>query len=194
MAESRLSLPADVTDPLSLRRSLAAIIRELDLITGVKGTDPYVKESELPNVTPTLSGLNEAFSELAEVVANLTESTNTVDDAIEELTDKVNTLIGLTTYTQGSIAMFDFNDTEWALLVGLFQISGLGEDFINPPEALTTGVTYNVYVDSTTTLNDGVVQEVIVEDTTNNSIAVYKRAGDSFSDALTNGWFNVQSV
>ena len=193
MPESRISLPADVLDPLSLRRTLSAIVDELGIITGAKGVDPYVKESELPEAEVTLSSLNAALTELKAALATIDESNDDVEEAVEALLEAVAKLSNVTEYDQASVAMLDFNNTVWSSLEGLFQLSDLGENFSNAPEALTTGVTYNVYVQSFKTLGEGSVQEVVIENTSASEIKVYKRAADSFTQLLANGWFNVQN-
>ncbi len=191
MAESNITIPSDLTDALGLRRVLTAIVRELDTITGVKGVDPYVKESELPDVSPTLTSLNDKLGALSDNLALLSETVSGFDADFESLESRLNELNNVTAYEQGAVAMLDFDDTSWSALEGLYQLSDLGENFTNPPQTMTTGVTYNVYVSSGVTLGAGVVQEVILEDTTTTTVTVYKRAANSFAQAVVNGWVNV---
>lgn len=193
MPESRISLPADVTDTLSLRRTLSAIIDELNIITGAKGVDPYVKESELPTTEVTLSSLNEALEELRGLITEVSDADEGIIERLDTIESQLTTLSNVTEYDQASVAMLNFNDTSWSNLEGLYQLSDLGENFTNPPEALDTGVTYNVYAQSFKTLGDGRVQEVVIENTTDSEIKVYKRAADSFTQLIANGWFNVQN-
>lgn len=191
MPESKITLPADVSDAVSLRRTLSAIVNELGLITGSKGVDPYVKESELPSNVVTLNSLDASIEEIKKAIKDVEDS---VEEATEDFTaieEKLAKLSNVTEYDQAVVAMLDFNDSSWDGLQGLYQLSDLGENFANPPAPLTTGVTYNVYAQSFVTLGSGVVQEVVIEDTNTTNITVYKRAADSFAQAVTNGWLNV---
>ena len=193
MPESRISLPADVTDALSLRRTLSAIIDEINTIIGAKGVDPYVKESDLPAAEVTLTTLNTAISKLTDLVDAATSDTEGLEESIEELEEAVALLRNVTEYDQASSAMSDFNDVSWSDLEGLYQLEGLGSSFTNPPEVLDDTATYNVYAQSFKTLGNGRVQEVIIENTDTNELKLYKRAANSFTQLLVNGWFNVQS-
>lgn len=191
MANSRLTLPADITDELGLRRLLAAIIREIDSITGVRGEDPYLKASQVPEIEVTTKSLNEAVNKLTENIKSVSESIDDSREAIEQLQSDLNSLSNVTSYDSASDLMLDLNDTSWSGLEGLYQITELGENILNPPFALTAGVMYNVYASNYATLGGGSVQEFIFENTVDGTISAYKRAGDSFSAAVSNGWLNV---
>lgn len=191
MPESKISLPADVSDPVSLRRTLSAIVNELGLITGSKGVDPYVKESELPSNVVTLNSLDASIEEIKKAIKDVEDSVEEAAVDFTAIEEELAKLSNVTEYDQAVVAMLDFDDSSWDGLQGLYQLSDLGENFTNPPAPLTTGVTYNVFAQSFVTLGSGVVQEVIIEDTTAASITVYKRAADSFAQAIINGWLNV---
>lgn len=196
MPESRLTLPADVTDALSLRRTLASIIREVDIITGAKGVDPYVKQSEMPEVEVSLDSIVALREELVRLSDRLTEfdsKLSTVESTVQGISDEVDSFSNVKEYEQAPAAMSDFNDTSWVNNFGLFQLSLDGSDFINPPEALDDTTPYNMYALVNRTLNGGAVHEVTLEDTVNTTTKVYRRAGSTAAQTIANGWFNVQS-
>lgn len=201
MPESRLTLPADVTDTLSLRRTLASIIREIDIITGAKGVDPYVRQSELPNIEipevevslDSIVALREELTRLSDRLTEFDSKLATIESTVQDISDEVATLSNVKEYEQAPAAMSDFNDTSWVNNFGLFQLSLDGADFTNPPEVLDDTTLYNMYALVNRTLNGGAVHEVTLEDTVNAATKVYRRAGSTAAQTIANGWFNVQS-
>lgn len=196
MPESRLTLPADITDALSLRRTIASIIREVDIITGAKGVDPYVRQSQLPEPVEqevevgldSIVSLREELTRISDSIIELSGELETLESTVQNLSDALDNFNNVKQYVQAPAAMLDFDDQAWTTNFGLFQLTSLGADFVNPPEAMDPAITYTVYLLSSNTLNGGASHEVVIEDTTNAVTKVYRRVGDTAATTISNGW------
>ena len=185
--ESFASVPVDVTDEIALRRFLQRVVEQVDIITGSRAADPYVKTSEVTDDTVSLDSLNSSVVDLTKAVED------NADDIAENVDDiAANTVI--TAETQYSILHLalgtsynDFDHADWSSLKGKGQFSALGSAMTNPPFAVTAGTTYIVYIDSALTAGGGVTQRVMMEDT-GVDLKVFYRTGNSWATAKTNGW------
>lgn len=185
--ESFAQVPLDLTKEDPLRRILQKIVEEVDLILGNRADDPYVAESELAGERVSLTSLSESITSLNETLSALdsrVEDTELENEEQQAIIDDVQYTV---THRTLDTAYNDFDDASWGTLKGRGQFTALGSAMTNPPYAVTAGTTYIVYAESALTLGGGVVQTVYIEDT-GTGLRIFVRTGDSFAQAVTNGW------
>ena len=175
-ASTLVNLNVDITDEVSLRRVLAAIIEQVDIIVGVRG-----------DADITLTSLDKDITAVEEQVIALETSVEELGTTVETNTAELATLANALESVSLGTLFYDFDDTAWGSFRGNGQFSALGSALTNAPFTPTGGTTYTIYVESYGALNSGVIQRILVEDT-GTSLVAYYRTGDTFAIALTNGW------
>jgi hypothetical protein len=155
--ETIAQLPKELDTQVGLKRFLAIIVEQIDIMLGYRGGDPYVKNS-------ALTELNESIDKLsAEVEKQSTEQEPGYLDLENEYRD--------------------FNHVGYYSLNGKGEFVALGSQISNSPISLTGSTTYNVYVDSYVTLSGGVVQQFYLVHT--GGLLRFDRAGPSSAELKT---------
>lgn len=186
--ESFAQVPLDLTNADALRRFLQKVVEEVDVITGRRAADLYVKTSEVEEAeVVSLTELSNTITEIEKILAVNATNIATNESDIATLQADVDALQFITTHAALTATYNDFDNAVWGTLKGKGQFSALGSAMTNPPFAVTAGTTYLVYADSATTTGGGVTQRVMMEDT-GVDLKVFYRTGDSFAQAVTNGW------
>lgn len=185
--ESFAQVPLDIADTDALKRFLNSVVIEIDLITGRRADDPYVRESELDEEVVNLDTLNLAIQALLERLADVEDDVNQESTNIEDIEAQLEELQYAIEHRPLDSSYYDFNNAAWGTLRGNGQFSTTGASMTNPPFVVVGGTTYTVYVDSITTTGGGVVQRVLMEET-GVDLRLFYRTGDTFATAVSNGW------
>jgi len=189
--ESFIQIPTDLTDNAVLYRTIAKIVEEIDIIAGNRADDGYVSQSQLAGTSTTtavsLTSLSTSINEINNTLASLTAQTEENATNIANLQTSVDALQFVLQYNTLDTAYNDFDNAVWGTLKGAGQFSALGSAMTNPPFVVTPATLYIVYAYSITTTGGGVVQIVHMEDT-GTDVKTFVRTGDSFAQAVTNGW------
>lgn len=185
--QSFAQVPVNLSDPVALKRLLDKIVIEIDLITGRRAGDPYVKSSDVTEEVVSLDSLNAAVQELISRLNTFEDANTSTSSAIEELSSAISQLVYSQEFLDLDATYADFNASDWGTLKGKGTFSALGSTTSNAPYALTAGTTYNFYADSAITSGGGVAQQVWIEEA-GVGLRVFCRTGTTFANALTNGW------
>lgn len=198
--ESIISVPPSLDDPITLRRFLAQLVEKIDIVIGTRGNDEYVKQSELTSVTTTLTAsVTEEQTTLASVsdqtdtnTAAIADNAETIDDNTTAIASNVNAIVSLSTaileHTVLNSTYYDFDNAAYADLEGRFEFSADGASITNAPYPTVGGTTYYNFLNTATTANGGVVQELKVYDDVGLIATGYYRIGDTWAEAQTVGW------
>lgn len=185
--ESFAQVPLDLEEEDALRRILQKVVEEVDLILGNRADDPYVAESDLEGERVSLTSLNNSVTALRDSLETLDGRVEENEKQNEEQQDILDDVQYTVTLRALGTSFNDFDDASWGTLKGKGQFTALGSAMTNPPYAVTAGTTYIVYADSATTTGGGVLQTTYIEDT-GVGLRIFVRTGDSFAQAVTNGW------
>lgn len=188
--ETLIQVPAELAEPLQLRKFLLQLIERLDIVLGFRGQDPYLTKTDLQSSA-------EILSNLPATIANINSSIATAEKNIVYLQSEQENLVSLlenlqstsfTTATLGA-AYNDFNYTGYATLKGYYEFTALGSAITNaPPGAGLVGATsYTVLIHSYLNSGGGAATEVYITSATTKTF--HKRAGPTSALYFSLGWF-----
>lgn len=190
--ETIAAVPANVTEPVVLKRFLDRLIEKLDIVIGYRGDDGYVTSSDLA------AGLDPALDTLVEIAAAITatqvqvteliESSDDLTSTVSNNTEAISTLVTELESSSLGSTYYDFNNAAWATLEGNSEFSTLGSNLTNAPYTPVGAETYYNYISSVITVNGGVVQTLRAYSTTTLVPTTYFRIGDTWTAAVTSGW------
>ncbi len=189
--ETLIAIPMNVAEPDNLIRFLRSLIEELDLILGLRGNDPYVKESQLTTATDTgsitsnVAAIIAALEIVEETLDVLQTQIDETDSNVDINTDDIATLLE---HVDLSSAYHDFDANEYETLQGHGYFSTLGSDITNAPYTPVGGETYYNFIQAVTTSGGGVMHELKAYSTTTLVPTSYFRIGDTWTNAKALGW------
>jgi uncharacterized coiled-coil protein SlyX len=156
--------PQDVSNPIALKNFLQRTVEKIS------------------SQAETSSTTSDEVTNQAEQIAKLQSDVKSLIERVEQLEDAV-----IFNGRELDASYYNFNETIWSALRGYYRFSALGSALSNPPVALTGGTTYVIYAHNVTSFVGGIWQIVAIEDTGTN-LRVFQRTGDTFAQAITNGW------
>lgn len=190
--ETIAAVPANVAEPVTLKRFLDRLIEKLDIVLGFRGDDGYITGTDLE------AGLNPALDTLAEIataiqtlqreLTSLEESSEDLTATVSDNTEAISTINTELASTSLGSTYYDFNNSAYATLVGNAEFSTLGSNITNAPYTPVGLETYYNFINSVVTANDGVVQVLRAYSTTTLTPTTYFRIGDTWAAAVANGW------
>ncbi len=188
--ETLIQVPAEITEPLQLRKFLLQLVERLDTILGFRGQDPYITQTDLQSSAEVLSSLPAIIKGInTDIDAAQTDITNLQSEQ-ENLADSFeNAQITSFTTTAIGVAYNDFNYTGYATLKGYSQFTALGSAIANPPAGagLVGATSYTVLIHSYLNSGGGATTEVYITSATTKTF--HKRAGPTSVLYFSLGWF-----
>jgi hypothetical protein len=187
--ESIIAVPVDVAEPKVLKRFLTRLIEELDLVLGFRGGDPYVSQSDLVGASTSLLDLAKLVKALTDTLSELNTEVSELAEAVQDNADYISSFDKTLSTVSLSAVYNDFDATNYQALQGRAEFSALGSALTNAPFATVPATTYYCFFNCATTVNGGVVQELVVYDVPSAlGVVSYTRVGNTFADALANGF------
>lgn len=190
--ETIVAVPANITEPVILKRFLDRLIEKLDIVLGFRGEEGYITGNELA------AGLNPALDTLVEIaaaievlqaqVAEIEESSEDLTATVSDNTEAISTINTELASTSLGSTYHDFNNSAYATLKGNAEFSTLGSNITNAPYTPVGGETYYNFINAVVTANGGVVQTLRAYSTTTLAPTTYFRIGDDWTTAVSLGW------
>lgn len=178
--ESIAAVPADVTDPDTLKRFLDRLVERLDIVLGYRGGDPYVTEGDQ---VQTLAELQQLLLEFKDTSAELGSAIDELKEKLVSAEDKLVELEKLKAYQATSL--LDFNNASWTTVDVYSSFTALGSQILNPPTPLVAGFTYKCFVE----VRPSFVQRVTVVQVGAVAAIVDKtRVGSTWPELIANAW------
>jgi hypothetical protein len=190
--ETIAAVPANVAEPVTLKRFLDRLIEKLDIVLGFRGDDGYITSNDLEaGLNPTLDTIAEiasAIQLLQRELASLEESSEDLTTTVSDNTEAISTINTELASTSLGSTYYDFDNSAYSTLVGNAEFSTLGSNITNAPYTPVPAETYYNFINSVVTANSGVVQTLRVYSTTTLAPTTYFRIGDDWTTAVTLGW------
>ena len=178
--ESIAAVPADVQDPVILKRFLDRLVERLDIVLGYRGGDPYVTTEDQ---IQTFSELQELLTQMKESSSQLEETITEVEQKLEEAKTLLEELSKLKEYQDTAIR--DMNSTAWTTTSLYSSFTALGSEILNPPTPLVASDTYKCFVE----VRASYVQRVTIAKVGAVAALIDKtRAGSTWSELIANAW------
>ena len=186
--QTLIAVPADVTETGTLQWFLSRLVEELDLVLGFRGSDTYVKTSELEAARVTLTSLDAVLSATNDSVEALSTELATTNDNVAANVNDIAAIDSLLASTVLDASYHNFDDAVFATLAGRSELITLGSNLSNTPYTPVGGETYYNYFNTLVTSNGGVVQELKVFSSTTLTPTAYFRIGNTWTEAKSLGW------
>lgn len=178
--ESIAAVPADISDPITLKRFLDRLVERLDIVLGYRGGDPYVTSDRQISTLSELQGL------LAEIKTSNTELASTIEDfksKLDEIKQSLEDLAKVKEYQTTSIR--DLNDTAWTSASVYNSFTALGSEILNSPNPLVGTDIYKCFVE----VRPSFVQRVTIAKVGAVAAITDKvRAGSTWTELIANAW------
>lgn len=185
--ESLVAVPPDVSQPEVLKGFLLRLVEKLDEVLGFRGDNAAATTTQLEVTDTTLSAVASTVQDAVELLASTIEDVNANASDIEDNASAISAIESYWAHQELSSAYYDLDDTAWGSLVGNFEFAADGSLLTNTPYTASGGTVYRNFVLSVPTLNNGIVQRLVVINSST-TIQVFQRAGNTFSEAVTIGW------
>ncbi len=188
--ETIIQVPAELGEPIQLRKFLLKLVENLDIILGFRGQDPYVTSKDLKSSSDVLANLPSTVDTVNADVVQIKKDISTLQSEQEELADSLDSQQNTSfTTTPLGVAYNDFNYPGYATLKGYAQFIALGSAITNPPAGagLVGATSYTFLIHSYINSGGGAVTEVYITSSTTKTF--HRRAGSTSALYFSLGWF-----
>lgn len=188
--ETIIQVPAELNEPIQVRKFLLKLVEKLDIVLGFRGQDPYVTATDLKASAEILANLPSIVKSITTDINEAQKDITTLQSEQENLSDSFENEQNLSfTTTPLGVAYNDFNYTGYATLKGYSQFTALGSAITNPPAgaSLVGATSYTVLIHSYINSGGGATTEVYITSATTKTF--HKRAGPTSALYFSLGWF-----
>lgn len=177
--ETIAQVPADVTDPVVLKRFLSRLVERLDITLGFRGDDAYATSSTVTDLAKSTKNSVESLTSTTEsTTKTVTELSTSLDTLTETVTSHTDQLGQLQQYQVTELR--DFNADGWPMHS---YFTCLGSEALNSPFTLVAADTYTFFVD----VLPSYVQSITMLNNVGASARKY-RSGLTWSGVVANAW------
>lgn len=186
--ETIAAVPANVNEPVVLKRFLDRLIERLDIVLGLRGDSGYITATDLEQGLSTI-GTSEEVEALAASLAEVEESNSALANSITQNADAISGVETRLSSVELDSNFHDFNYAGYEDLDGRYEFDTIGVNIANAPYTPAGGEQHYNFLDCYKTATGGVIQVLRAYSDTTVTPATYTRIGRTWSDALARGWY-----